>query len=409
MTVKVRVQNFQSIEDASIEIKGLTVITGTNNAGKSALFRAIKGALCNTPGTDFVRIGASHCRVDLEFDDGQNLSWEKGKNLNTYTINGKPFPKVGRGRPEELEVFGVEPITVGDDTLWPQIASQFKVTFLLDKTGSAIADAVADVDRVNKLNKALKSCESDRRKVKSTLKVRRSDNEALQQKRLGFEGLDAELSNLKEIEERWKKADKFSKALQNLHKLADRWGVAKDAVSFFKDFESAASGLPSGDSIEQLTHLKASLEGSRKLKDEYQEALATVSYLLGVEDVEQGLPSEERVLFANKFRQALGVTVDLATRYQEAKDEFDLLDGFRGHDLDDTLTDKANKFKQVIHKAVDLQTRLETSRKDNLDIESSLLRYQEELISLEEQLSSILGTFEECPTCGSGLGHTHHP
>ena len=36
MPLKVRVRNFQSIEDATLVIDGLTVVTGTNNAGKSA-------------------------------------------------------------------------------------------------------------------------------------------------------------------------------------------------------------------------------------------------------------------------------------------------------------------------------------------------------------------------------------
>ena len=43
MAVTARVQNFQSVEDATIVIDGLTVITGTNNSGKTAVMRAIRG------------------------------------------------------------------------------------------------------------------------------------------------------------------------------------------------------------------------------------------------------------------------------------------------------------------------------------------------------------------------------
>ncbi len=41
--VKVRVKNFQSIREAEVEVKGLTVITGPNNSGKTAFMRAVKG------------------------------------------------------------------------------------------------------------------------------------------------------------------------------------------------------------------------------------------------------------------------------------------------------------------------------------------------------------------------------
>ena len=37
MPVRVHVQNFQSIREAEVEIAGFTVITGTNNTGKTAL------------------------------------------------------------------------------------------------------------------------------------------------------------------------------------------------------------------------------------------------------------------------------------------------------------------------------------------------------------------------------------
>ncbi len=78
MAVTARIQNFQSIEDATIVIDGLTVITGTNNSGKTSVMRAIRGVFTNATAGPLVRHGCAHLSVTLTFDDGTSVLWEKG-------------------------------------------------------------------------------------------------------------------------------------------------------------------------------------------------------------------------------------------------------------------------------------------------------------------------------------------
>jgi len=131
MPVRVRVQNFQSIEDAEVVIDGLTVITGPNNSGKSAFMRAIWGVFTNAPSGPLVRRGESHLTVDIEFGDGHSVRWEKGPKINQYTVDGKKLSNVGRGVPPEVAELGVQEIKGGSDRLWPQIARQFDGTLFL--------------------------------------------------------------------------------------------------------------------------------------------------------------------------------------------------------------------------------------------------------------------------------------
>ena len=89
--IKVRIQNFQSIEDLTLEIDKLTVITGSNNTGKSAIVRAIRGVFQNTRGTSFIRHGKPKSTVTITFADGQTVVWEKGRgkaDKPTYILNG---------------------------------------------------------------------------------------------------------------------------------------------------------------------------------------------------------------------------------------------------------------------------------------------------------------------------------
>ena len=98
--MKIKVENFQSIQKAEIEVDGLTVITGPNNIGKSALARAVAGLFSNMRGNSFVRRGEKSCSVEIVLDNTDSIKWEKGKSKNNYTINGKSISKVGINDPD---------------------------------------------------------------------------------------------------------------------------------------------------------------------------------------------------------------------------------------------------------------------------------------------------------------------
>ncbi len=85
--MKIRVQNFQSLADVTVEAKGLTVIVGRSNLGKSAFIRALQGLLFNRPGDDFVRKNQKHASVSVEerptdFGYPCPVMWEKGPGVN---------------------------------------------------------------------------------------------------------------------------------------------------------------------------------------------------------------------------------------------------------------------------------------------------------------------------------------
>lgn len=174
--MKVKIKNFQSLKDVEFDIQGLTVITGQNNTGKSAIARAIYGAFKNTKGNYFVRNGEKNCQVDLEFD-GNTITWEKGKKINRYTINGQTLDKVGSGVPSELQDLGIKSVDVDGRTLYPQFARQFEQIFLLDLPPSSLSSALSDVEVINKIDKANALCRKEIKEINSKLRVKREDLE----------------------------------------------------------------------------------------------------------------------------------------------------------------------------------------------------------------------------------------
>ena len=50
--LKVTIENFQSISKGELEFtQGINIIVGQSNSGKSAILRALKGAVLNTSGS----------------------------------------------------------------------------------------------------------------------------------------------------------------------------------------------------------------------------------------------------------------------------------------------------------------------------------------------------------------------
>lgn len=180
--MKVKIENFQSIESAEIDINGLTVIVGPSDRGKSAIIRALKSAFLNTRGNSFVRYGKDKSSVTVEDTDFE-LVWEKGKSVNRQVLNGEEYSKIGSSTPEEIQdITKVREVKVGDLTLVPQIQPQHEYAFLLDKTEGQISSAISHIAKTSRILKAMKLCSSDIREVSGKIKIKEAEVESQSEK-----------------------------------------------------------------------------------------------------------------------------------------------------------------------------------------------------------------------------------
>lgn len=313
MSVKIHVRNFQSIADASLEVKGLTVVTGTNNSGKSALLRAARAVFRNAPGTAFIRHGETKCSVELDFAKDGKLRWEKGtgkRDRPTYVINDGTPIHPGTAVPDEVAAFGVFPIQVGGQEEWPNIAPQFTgQVFLLDRPGSALAEAVADVERVGHLNGALRRSEGDRRQASAALKVRLSDLVEHEAEAKKFEGLDDALTALGVLEESQKKLQTLARAMVHLTEQRDRLRRARDNVARLaavRDLEVPFLG--------DLKQVQADLVALQVLRERMVSAQAEAAKYAGVGEVLVDVDIQP----SQRLFDALVVLQELRGRLQKA-------------------------------------------------------------------------------------------
>lgn len=366
MPFTVRVQNFQSIEDATIYVDGLTVLTGTNNTGKSALFRALRGAFTNARGHGYVRNGTTHCTVDIDFQDtmdlpGGVLQWEKGpKGVNRYKVGPLTLSKVGHGPPAEVQALGVRSLKVGDEVIWPQIASQISgVQFLLDKSPPVLAEALADVERVNLINRSLRNCEADRKDARSNLKSHEEMLQSLTAQTVRFAALDQDLALLREIEREHAELTKLQAKIQELESLRRRMQVSQDVLKALAGLEAVL--LPSDDEVAQLRRLHQALVALAELSQRLTKARENARrYENG-----QNLEAIQAALLGlqEPLRQLEQSTVQIRQLEQHQLRQNQILAELRAHEQGIEATRKAHR-------------------------------------QAEEAAKAALGSFSECPTCG---------
>ena len=291
--IKVRVRNFQSIEDEEVVIDGLTVVTGPNNSGKTAFMRAVRGVFTNASPGPLIRHGAAYLSVAITFDDGAEVLWEKGwekpgrkgKTVNRYVVNGVSIANVGRGVPPEVAALGVGEIKAASDRIWPQIARQFEGTlFLVNRPGSAVAEALSDVERVGKLTEALRLSEKDRRSSSSELKIRHSDLALAKDYVAKFEGLSELSSKVALLKEERKTLGDLSDKIEAEAQLLSRLKTAQADLAPLKDFSSFEA--PDYDRVSKISTALGLVES---LREKRESCMALASQF---ENFEVSLPVE---------------------------------------------------------------------------------------------------------------------
>lgn len=404
MAVRLRIRGFQSIEDATLVIDKFTVVTGQNNSGKTASFRAAQGVFTNPGGDAFVRHGSDRLKVDLAFDDGQSVSWEKGPKVKpTYTLNGKEILP-GRQVPQEVLDLGVQPIQVGSQSIWPQIAPQFTgQVFLLDMPGSALAEAVADVERVSKLTQALRLAESDKRAATSELKVRRKDVDTLNTSLQAYVGLDQVDNLVSDLEASEQQNTDLATQIQTLQHIQSKMKMLGSEIAFLNGMQDIA--LPPDTT--EVRKVQSSLASAKQLGSRLQQAHEQVAKYRHVPEISIDVPDVKEV------RQTLMDLKSLRARLVVLKNTTKDADQILG--LVETITQsasldqatKAAKIKSTLSQLIPMNTQMRDLRVRIQEHTRQIAQVQSQHEEAAREVQDLLQEMGVCPVCQSGIAHEH--
>lgn len=101
MLTKIIIRNFQNHKRTEVDLGPITVFIGPTDAGKSAVWRALRWVGLNRPGgAAFVRSGAKVSQV-VVWDDEVAVGRTRGKR-NTYALGGVRYAAFGAGVPDAV-------------------------------------------------------------------------------------------------------------------------------------------------------------------------------------------------------------------------------------------------------------------------------------------------------------------
>ncbi len=171
--MKLHLKNFQSISDATLELGAITVITGPSDLGKSALIRSLNLLHRNSGGADLVKHGKTSLFVEQELDNGTKISITKGKTVNSYSIDGKSYSKIGRDIPEDVaNALNTSPLSLDkDQSLDLNFNFQFDPPFLLSDSSSVVTKAISALSGINIIYSAIREGNAEGSKLKAKAEV----------------------------------------------------------------------------------------------------------------------------------------------------------------------------------------------------------------------------------------------
>lgn len=255
--IRVRIQNFQSIEDIEFTIRGFTTITGKTNIGKSAIIRAISSAILNSPVVNMVRHGEKFCTVDLHSKDW-GFQWKKAeKGLNRYHIDGKeePLDSVGRGQIEEIKEMGFGTIKIAENKyLSPWYANQYESVFLLNQSGPAITDFISEVSRLDVLQRGIVYINTEKKRYKDKIKFLNGEIETLQAKQAKFARLE-EIQNVRDDLKLQKESiELYETRIANAQRLSNQIDSIQRSIDLLEHIQSVR--VPPVPNVEEFERIQ---------------------------------------------------------------------------------------------------------------------------------------------------------
>ncbi|WP_277221680.1 AAA family ATPase [Peptoniphilus vaginalis] len=220
--------NFQSHNHTEIEFdRGLNVILGNSDAGKTAILRAIKWALFNEPKGDyFIRQGEKDVSVKVTFSNGVVVERSRTPSKNSYYLmdaEGQEmrFEGFGLDVPKEItDAIHMHKVSLdnSNNKVILNIAEQLDGPFLLNDQASMRASAIGRLIGVNYVDDALRTVVRDNKRINQEI-----DN--LRASRDDFKEQLKEFDYIKDYKDKFQKLshirDKISDLNQRLNLVSN--------------------------------------------------------------------------------------------------------------------------------------------------------------------------------------------
>lgn len=201
------IKNFQSHKKTKLEFdKGINIIIGQSDSGKSAILRALSWNINNKPSGDAFRSnwgGDTQVKIRVE-DKTEVLRYKTKKVPNGYQIHyptkvkkktgdaASTFRSFGQDVPEEIkQVLNFSPLNM---------SRQFDSPFLLDMSGGEVARYLNKIVHLDVIDKSLSNISKTLSKEKTDLKYKEEELLSAEEKAKEFSWIDEAEGCLEKLE-----------------------------------------------------------------------------------------------------------------------------------------------------------------------------------------------------------------
>lgn len=384
--VKIKIVNFQSIEDLEFEVYGFTCITGKSNIGKSAIIRAVSSALMNNSVGGLVRKEASFCSIDVQ-TDGMDLKWSKGEKVpGKYVLNGKEYEKVGQKQLPKIEELGFGSVRVGKRDIRPWHASQFKPIFLLDDSGPAITEFISEVSRLNVLQDSIILSLRRRKHAIDKIKAKTEDIKKHDEKLAKLKDLDSLIELKEELEEQAKSIRKYEEKVLLGESIKNKLDSIANSIRLISDIADVE--ISETDEISELFN---GLESAYKCWHKMELAARRVLDIREKGDLEVPDSSD---LF--EYMNNLSAAILYHEKIEKAKESVNVLSN-------DVKIPPNNVDPQTLDAMITVNGKIQEDKERIKELESESDELNLEIQFLDIQLEGI----PKCPSCDRPIVSDH--
>lgn len=416
--ISITIENFQSHSNTKLEFeKGLNVIIGPSDQGKSAVIRAIKWVLFNEPrGLEYIRHGETTAKVTIEFSNGRTVIRERSKSKNRYTVvdeNGGSLVLEGFGNdvPEEvIKAHGIPKVVLDTDISSAlNISDQLEGPFLLSETGAVRAKAIGRLTGIHIIDNSIRDCLADLRRENQSKERISNDIREVESRLEKYYNLEEIGENLNALDSVIKKAevkiskrallesrkasfDALNKEIEDVLKKLSILKDLNDCEFIIKNIELRMNALKSASRIKTgLTEVDSgirSCDGIIRKTSSLDETLRTVKIL------------EEKKQKVEKAVNVLGKINEWNRLY---KDTSKYIDIFERIPLQEDIISKAGEKITALKKLTDLSAKYVTVLNQINEGNKYMEQNMRELKKMTEEYKKKLKVLGKCPLCDSKL------
>lgn len=293
--MKVIINDFQSLQDVKLNIKGFTLLIGESSQGKSATFRAIMAAVSNRFHSGHVRHGVSQARIRMQVDNSVLDVVKPADGSVVMCLDGVRFGKLGRTVPSQVSgLLNMDSIGEGCNL---NFHPQFEKPFLLEFSQKKVMELLSSSSALDDLN-LCKGALGDRRvELKGAFKSVDAILSSLlvEQDRLVVqcgvrEGLVGDISSCavvcKDLDASLGILSALSGAIVELETIRVKVGILAEFIRIYGDFKLYA------DALSCLSNLECEVCGRVDLAP----LCSRIELLRGIVDIECGIGEVSGIL-----------------------------------------------------------------------------------------------------------------